>query len=138
MWEAAEILSALRRDGELRRLYRAFLATYPNDPRAAEVRARLTVLGPATEGASPPASTRSSSTSPGSNEAGPAATAATDAESDKDGGSIVDEDWFWPVVVGGAVVVLIAVLALIQPGAPEQAIPGDDGVVVMTLLDRRF
>jgi tetratricopeptide (TPR) repeat protein len=123
-----EMLDALRRDAELVAAYGAFLERYPSHPRAGELQARLGVAEgalPAAEDASPP---------PEPEVALRPEEAASEGE--EGSGSVLDETWFWGVIVGVVVVGLFAVLLTTQSQGVEAPLPGDEGVVVLTLTER--
>ncbi|HJL17558.1 MAG TPA: hypothetical protein RMH99_17980, partial [Sandaracinaceae bacterium LLY-WYZ-13_1] len=126
----AEMLDALRRDAALIPVYRELLELAPAHPRAAEVRARLAILEgtarvPAAGGADAPAGAEVAV------DDGDGASAEEDEEWD-----LFDEPWFWAVVavvVGGG---LVAALFLTSGEGVQDPVPGSDGGVIRTLVER--
>lgn len=118
-WARVRVLDGLRRDAALVEAYRDYLEwAAPEDPQRAEVEARLAVLG-ATRSAPEPASTALVST-----ESAPSRPT-----------TVLDEPWFWAVVAVAAAAGLGALLFTTGSSGAEAPIPGDEGVVVRTLLE---
>ncbi|MGF1464932.1 MAG: hypothetical protein ACFCGT_02260 [Sandaracinaceae bacterium] len=128
LWARIEVLTALRSDEELAEAYAAYLARYPDGPRAAEVRARLAILrGPAAAG---PAEGGGA----GAVDIGPAAAEGPEGERPS-GRKVIDEPWFWAVIGIGAVSLLVTTLVLAGSGGVQDPLPGDGGFVVRTVVE---
>jgi tetratricopeptide (TPR) repeat protein len=121
--DRARALEALRRDAELVALYRDFLAWAPADePVRTEVQARLSVL-----------ESRPGAAEVSGSDAEPTVEAPTAASPRSH--TVLDEPWFWAVVAVVAAAGLGAVLFGASSQGTEAPIPGDDGVVVRTLVE---
>lgn len=111
--DCARVLDALRRDAELVTLYRAYLAwASPDDPDRAEAQARLAVLEPRVTTPTPDAPPRAH--------------------------GVLDEPWLWAVIAVAAAAGLGVLLFSTGAQGAELPIPGDDGVVVRTLVEVTF
>jgi tetratricopeptide (TPR) repeat protein len=125
LWAVTQALEALRRDGELIETYRVYLQLAPpDDPRLAELRARLAVLEGASLEVPPPA--------PASEALSAVAPEPAAPEHEH---TVLDEPWFWAVLaIGAAGIVGGLLFGTASPGM-EAPIPGDEGVVVRTLVE---
>lgn len=122
--DVADVLDAMRRDGELRAAYRAFLEANPEHPRATEIRTRLAVLDAAAAAPAPRVGEP------------PEASAREPAEEEEEAeGEFYDQPWFWAVaailIAGG----LVGVMYAIEGVGVQEPIPGDDGYVIGTLVE---
>lgn len=121
LWSVAEVLEALRRDREVLDAYRAYVELAPeSDARLPEVRARVAVLertlDTAPEHAEP--------------EADEAAAIAPAHEH-----SVLDEPWFWAVVAIAGAGLIAGLLFGTASAGVEAPLPGDEGVIVRTLVE---
>lgn len=114
-----ELLDALRRDRELLDAYHAYVALAPEgDPRLPEIAARTAVLERTLAG------DRSVPEAP---ERAPEPPAREH--------TVLDEPWFWGLVALAAAGLVAGVLfGTASPGV-EAPIPGDNGVIVRTLVE---
>jgi tetratricopeptide (TPR) repeat protein len=120
--ELAAALEALREDAELMRAYRVYLRRAPDGERAEEIRARLAILTERGEG--------DAAVEAVCEPARPIVSEPPQSER-----TVLEEPWFY-VVIGLLVISAIAGIAAATEAGASQVppLPGDDGVVVYTLV----
>lgn len=117
LWAVAQILDALRRDEALAEAYRRYLEQAPEGAHAAEARARLAVIESLTPRAVP-------------EEERSAPAPSTPVR------QWWEEPWLWAVIGIVAVgAIAVAIFASGSTSGTQAPLPGDDGVVVRTLVE---